>query len=142
MWQKQQQAVIDDNDSEVSSTNQTKFGMEKPLFEEPPAFLDPSAAKAATTEVKKKKPSILFLVAGAVLILLVITVLGLVALQKRTTVATQPNVTPSPTTIENQDVYLARIAELKQDFRDADPAQTTLPFPPVSLGITLEQPKH
>jgi len=114
-------------------TNQTQFGMEKPLFEESPYFTESDVKEV----MPKKKPPFLFI--GLAFFAVFLILLGALALvQKKTTVSFLPGPTPSPVVNQNVDVYKARINELQNDFRDADPAQTTLPFPPVSLGITLD----
>jgi hypothetical protein len=136
MWNKPS-TPVETEDSEASLTNQTQFGIEKPLFEEPPRFVDTSP-KAANAQTAKKKPSPLPFIAVGVIFILLLTVLALAVLKKQTTTIYQPLVSPTPVVTQNQDAYLARIEELRQDFRAADPAQTTLPFPPVSLSITLD----
>jgi hypothetical protein len=94
MWGKNNTSVYsEDTEAEDAVINQTQFGEEKPLFEEPPVFIDNSAP--SQTEEKKKPPFILIL-GGGFLALLVILSLGLALASKQTTLPGMVTPSPSP----------------------------------------------
>lgn len=129
------------DESETVLINQTQFGVEKPLFEEPAGIVDDSKTSPGLSQPKKKNPMVFIL--GSVVIVSIILLLISQALGHQPVVlVSHPFVTPSPVTTPEQDFYKARLSELQQDFRAADPTQTTLPFPPVSLSISLDEVKR
>jgi hypothetical protein len=128
------------SESDLALTNQTQFGMEKPLFEEPPRFEDPAAK--TTQQAKKKKSPLPFILAGLAICVIMFMLLAIVLMKKKTLLPIGPSATPVPVTSKEVDAYKARLDELQQDFIQADPSQTTLPFPPVSLSITLDPPQR
>jgi len=141
-----QPKITIDQDQVDVLTNQTQFGVEAPLWEKGTATQSASSlaqaqatAEAATAKAKTKKtlPKILIFGAAAMTFLLVIT--ALVLLTKKQNVGSSSTIVqPSPTSnVETQTADQARLDELQSDFRLADPTQTTTPFPPVSLSISL-----
>ncbi len=138
MWTKNTQTSNSENDPVL--TNQTQFGMEKPLFEEPPSFEDQSAKK--TVETKKKKSPLPFILAGVVIFLIMFMLLGIVLMKKNPSLPIDFSASPSPVVSKEVDAYKVRLDELQHDFLQADPSQSTLPFPPVSLSITLDPPQR
>lgn len=138
MWSKQTADSSDAPDREEVQTNQTQFGFDEPLFEEPPSLLDPNAV----VPVAKKSHRRLMMVAGLGLLGVLLLFAALLSLRKPADTRIEATPTPTPVLNQNQDVYLSRLGELQKDFRNADPSQTTLPFPPVSLNIILDDFKR
>jgi hypothetical protein len=124
-------------------TDQTQFISEEPLFEEPPVFLSPQSAaevtKAQGDQAKKKKKT-LFLAAGALIFFFVIFSL-LIVLKKKTPMITDPVQVQAPEQSQQETTAIQqRLDELQTDFDNSDPTKPDLPFPPISLDISLDPP--
>jgi hypothetical protein len=130
---------IDEQTLDTVEINQTLFSSQEPLFEKNSLPVDPSAVVAPA---ERKKPPILFLILGAVGVVLLMAITGLALLPKP--MRQQLLAQPSPTPVNQAELtdQQKRIQELESDLHSADPTQLDLPFPQVRMNLSIQEEKN
>lgn len=109
--------------------DQTQFSAESLLYES-----EDEGTSSSQPRFKK-----IFLIGGAILTVLSIVLVLVVSSRS----AAPPDVIVEEDPVELTEIIVGpfnqRLSELKQELKLADPNQNSLPFPPVSSAISLEE---
>ncbi len=126
-----------------ANENQTSFGLENPIFEQPPVHqLKPvaevqSAQPQPSGPVSHKKK--LILIGSGVTLVLVLLVVALLLVSRQPDGTLPDNFFFSPVEVDTTPTALEqRVEALKQELMEADPTKRDYPFPPVDMNIRLD----
>lgn len=123
-------------DEVLVTGDQTTFSAEEPLYEEahlPSAPPSPEAAKPTKMRLWHK----VLIVVGVVALIIFMTAAGLLMMRQQGPEQTALEPTPSVVP-QSQDPIHQRLTALQVQLRAADPAQDSLPLPPVDLMVRME----
>jgi len=123
-----------------SNENQTSFGLEKPLFEEPPFFAKPALSVNEAEEPKPKNTRQKWLIIGGITIVaLLALLLGVLMLFRTPGTGLSDTFNFNPI-IENSppSEMQLRVKSLQEELTEADPAKRDYPFPPIDMDIRLD----
>ena len=120
-------------------TDQTQFGLEKPLFEK--NTVHPINRPQTTQDQPQprwyQKPINLVLLAVLAIFLLLVSLLVMTMPRTAPLLTTEPS--PSPTTNSINDPLRQKIRQLRTELQAADPNRQEYPFPPVNMNLALPE---
>jgi hypothetical protein len=133
--------MIDNETDELVTGDQTSFGLESPLFDQPKrrGFVEEMSPEEKARQ--KKKKIIIGLIAGGVAVFVLLVVIAAM-FKPRGLQTTTPEASAEPQTNQELSPLEQKVETLRQELRAADPTREDIPFPPVDLEIELDPIKE
>ncbi len=122
-------------------TNQTQFGEEEPVFENPTLPEAPVMKSDAVPPTSKKiwQQKSFQLVGGGVIVFLFLLT-TIIASQPRQRIRQILQNTTQASPLPQASAFETRVQKVKADLQNADPTKVDLPFPPIERNIFIDQP--